>query len=477
MKRGVRRDKSQLWTDGRVYYRYDSTINSVRQGLIRRALVTLEGWTCLEFVPYVDERNYITFRSRGPGCGTNSIGRKVKAGEQYINLGSRCFGQKTILHEVCHALGMWHEQSRPDRDEYVQIVESNIKDGGKSNFLKRNVFQIDSQGAVYDYASVMHYSSSAFSKVKGQNTIEVINQEEYEKQGSPKLGRGMTLSKLDVFQLNRLYNCPGSGIPGALEVHIQHAKNLGTNQNSYVMVTAYDDHGFSETRVTRHVENSGDPNWDTRLNFGKRISWQYIDVSIWDYDTTGNSDNVIISPQSYSVNPGHHNRELCNNWNCNTMMTFSMSLTDTCHCFSGGTCLPNDTCACAVGYRGPRCEFPHGRLSIFARNAKNLMDRDYGAGTSDAYLKIQAYNHHGGSEKRYTNVIKNDLNPVWNEWVEFEENEWSWFTVQALDEDTTNDALLSDVITFPLRSFTSIQTEQMESFKEGVVIFDYIFER
>ena len=90
--------------------------------------------------------------------------------------------------------------------------------------------------------------------------MEVINQEEYEKQGSPKLGKGVTLSKLYVFQFNRLYNCLGSSIPGTLEVHIQHATNLGTNQNSYMMVTAYDDRGFSETRVTHHVENSGDPN-------------------------------------------------------------------------------------------------------------------------------------------------------------------------------------------------------------------------
>lgn len=87
------------------------------------------------------------------------------------------------------------------------------------------MFQIDSQGAVYDYASVMHYSSCAFSKVKGQNTIEVINQEEYEKQGSPGLSKGVTLSKLDILQLNRLYNCPGSGIPGTLEVNIQQAKS------------------------------------------------------------------------------------------------------------------------------------------------------------------------------------------------------------------------------------------------------------
>ena len=234
---------------------------------------------------------------------------------------------------------MWHEQSRPDRDEYIQMLDTNIKTDKKHNFLKRNVFQVDSQGAVYDYS----LWPNAFAKVKGQTTIKVINQEEYEKQGSPVLGKAATLSKLDV--VHPRYNCPGSGIPGTLEVHVQQATNMDTNQDTYVMVTAYDNHGFSETRVTHYVENSANPKWDARLNFGRHISWQYIDVSIWGYNTD-NSNDVIVSPQSYSVNPGHHNRELCDTEACNMRMIFSISFTDTCHCFSGGTCLPNNTCAC-----------------------------------------------------------------------------------------------------------------------------------
>ena len=77
------------------------------------------------------------------------------------------------------------------------------------------------------------------------------------------------------------------------------------------MYTDYNNHWFSDMRVMHHIENSGDPNWDTRLNFASIIiSWQYIDVSMSD---TSDSDNDIISPQLYSMNAGHHNRKLCNN--------------------------------------------------------------------------------------------------------------------------------------------------------------------
>ena len=43
---------------------------------------------------------------------------------------------RTIMHEFMHAIGLFHMQSRPDRDDYVQIHFDNIQDGKEHNFNK-----------------------------------------------------------------------------------------------------------------------------------------------------------------------------------------------------------------------------------------------------------------------------------------------------------------------------------------------------
>ncbi len=93
-----------------------------------------------------------------------------------------------------HAIGFWHEISRMDSKEYVQINKDNILAGHEGNFESVSEF-LD---LPYDYNSIMHYSPHAFSK-NGKKTIETL------KPGGEAIGQQNRLSALDVEKVLKLY--------------------------------------------------------------------------------------------------------------------------------------------------------------------------------------------------------------------------------------------------------------------------------
>jgi len=71
---------------------------------------------------------------------------------------------------MLHTLGFYHEQSRPDRDDYVTVVWDKIEAGLEENFFKYNESEVTTFGAPYDYGSVMHYPPVGFS-IDGTPTL------------------------------------------------------------------------------------------------------------------------------------------------------------------------------------------------------------------------------------------------------------------------------------------------------------------
>lgn len=124
-----------------------------------------------------------------------------------------------IKHEMMHTLGFYHEHSRSDRDMYIKINWNNIADGRQDQFSTYRYFQstllllfcymfirwTTGFGEEYDYSSIMHYSSAAFSKdPKEAMTIEPVSPDRHTIQG---LGRRRNLSDIDVVKIKKLYKC------------------------------------------------------------------------------------------------------------------------------------------------------------------------------------------------------------------------------------------------------------------------------
>ncbi|MFH4983157.1 hypothetical protein AB6A40_009866 [Gnathostoma spinigerum] len=69
-----------------------------------------------------------------------------------------------------HAVGFFHEQSRADRDLYVEIIWKNVAPGADRQFEKYKQNVLNYLGEPYDYSSIMHYGPYAFS-ANGHRTI------------------------------------------------------------------------------------------------------------------------------------------------------------------------------------------------------------------------------------------------------------------------------------------------------------------
>lgn len=108
-----------------------------------------------------------------------------------------CMSIGTAIHELGHAIGMAHEQSRPDRTKYVKINWNNIKKGTENNFeIDKHAYTQEA----YDMTSIMHYDRFAFAVDTKKPTIEYIGAGVHD-----ELGQRVGLSKYDVSQVVAMY--------------------------------------------------------------------------------------------------------------------------------------------------------------------------------------------------------------------------------------------------------------------------------
>ncbi|XP_025097520.1 LOW QUALITY PROTEIN: zinc metalloproteinase nas-33-like [Pomacea canaliculata] len=199
-KRATVRMRKRLWKNGVVPYIFTDTLTPMARSAVLQAFSHIHKVTCIRFRQKEQhDADFIKFIS-DPGCWSG-IGRV--GGGQLLSLGTGCDNVGTAVHEITHSLGVWHEQARSDRDKYVRVLEENVSEKFLPDFQKIGPALATSRGYPYDYRSIMHYSTHAFTR-NGQPTIEVTGV-------GKKLGISLksrsTLSNIDVAQLRDMYDC------------------------------------------------------------------------------------------------------------------------------------------------------------------------------------------------------------------------------------------------------------------------------
>lgn len=142
----------------------------VAQAAVRtKAEAAIAHWqqkTPFRFRNRTNQQAFISFeKPANPDVCNSRVGRQGT--KQVINLGANC-SVGSAIHEIGHAIGLWHEQSREDRNKFITVVKENIRPDALHNF-EQQIQNADDVGK-YDYDSIMHYPRKAFSR-NGKDTI------------------------------------------------------------------------------------------------------------------------------------------------------------------------------------------------------------------------------------------------------------------------------------------------------------------
>jgi len=232
--------KPTRWPNNTVPYTIDPALNGTQRVKIDAAIAEWRTKTAVRFEK-IDwstrdwrRYDYVKFTDKKDNaCVSNTVGKKQKDSKHEsvenenintVNI-SGCELPGNIVHEIGHVVGLFHEQSRNDRDQYVTVLWSNIEDAaGTDRDSNRRQFckafhygGSEIPGTAYDYESIMHYGVYGFGKSKencttppdedGRCPTLKPDAEKLKQKKVPlvRVGQRERLSKGDIEVINTLY--------------------------------------------------------------------------------------------------------------------------------------------------------------------------------------------------------------------------------------------------------------------------------
>jgi hypothetical protein len=155
-----------LWDRGEVPYLISPDLPNPDR--VMAAIRYFNEKTSVSFVPFDGQPDALVFEPGDEHC-YSLLGKT--GGMQPIKLSEECEWLE-IAHEMMHALGFVHEQSRTDRDTYVEILWDNIEEKYRPQFaVVPDSFMEAANRGPFDYHSLMLYPPTIFAAQSGTPTM------------------------------------------------------------------------------------------------------------------------------------------------------------------------------------------------------------------------------------------------------------------------------------------------------------------
>ncbi|MBI2522510.1 MAG: M12 family metallopeptidase [Bdellovibrio sp.] len=183
--------RSGRWHNGIVPYLIDESIPD--RARVEAAIAYFNGQTSIRMVPRTTESDYVYFKENGTSDCSSFVGRM--GGKQNINVPAWC-GTGSLIHEILHALGYYHEQSRPDRRKWIKVKWCNIQLKAWFNFFAAPFAR---KYGSFDFDSIMLYPSyNSFARDPDKPTMT-------KRDGSTFQAQRRGLSRGDFEALKQMY--------------------------------------------------------------------------------------------------------------------------------------------------------------------------------------------------------------------------------------------------------------------------------